>query len=194
MFDDLLILSVMGVLKRFNEQILLLSKGEASNAATTTPTSAAPETASVTRVGGGGGWGKLKGNSQTSTPTQPATENNTTSGGGGSGWGKLKGNSQPPTPLQSAPESTVGAGGGWGKLKGNQEVGDATKKSKLGAQAKVEGKSGSAARRSFDQNDAILGQSFAEFKTDIKKEVAEVHSKISNMEDLLKNILHNMEK
>ena len=49
-------------------------------------------------------------------------------------------------------------------------------------------------RRSLDQNDVILGNSFAEFKSDIKKEVSEVHTKISNMEDLLKNILQNMEK
>ena len=79
----------------------------------------------------------------------------------------------------------------------NQDIGETTKKPRLVTQAKEDGKSGSSPgsiRRSFDQNDAILGQSFNEFKSDIKKEVSDVHSKISNMEDLLRNILQNMEK
>ena len=79
----------------------------------------------------------------------------------------------------------------------NQDIGETTKKPRLVTQAKEDGKSGSSPgsiRRSFDQNDAILGQSFSEFKSDIKKEVSDVHSKISNMEDLLRNILQNMEK
>ena len=69
----------------------------------------------------------------------------------------------------------------------NQDIGETTKKPRLVTQAKEDGKSGSSPgsiRRSFDQNDAILGQSFSEFKSDIKKEVSDVHSKISNMEDL----------
>ena len=79
----------------------------------------------------------------------------------------------------------------------NQDIGETTKTPRLVTQAKEEGKSGATpggSRKGFDQNEAILGQNFTEFKTDIKKEVAEVHSKISNMEDLLRNILQNMEK
>ena len=91
--------------------------------------------------------------------------------------------------MQSAAEGKLGIT--------NQEIGETTKKPRLVTQAKEEGKSGStpgSIRKSFDQNDAILGQSFSDFRSDIKKEVSEVHSKISNMEDLLRNILQNMEK
>ena len=108
----------------------------------------------------------------------------TSRSGGGGGWGKLKGNSQASTPVQSIGEVRS-------PVK-KQDSGDAPKKPKLGALAKDEGTKGT--RKSLEQSEVILGQSFTEFKSDIKKEVAEVHSKISNMEDLLKNILQNMEK
>ena len=104
---------------------------------------------------------------------------------GGGGWGRLKGtSSQASTPVQSTSEGKT-------PIK-KQESGEAIKKPKLGTLVKDEGHKGS--RKSLDQSEVILGQSFTEFKSDIKKEVAEVHSKISNMEDLLKNILQNMEK
>lgn len=76
----------------------------------------------------------------------------------------------------------------------SQDAGETTKKPRLITQAKEEGKSPGSIRKSFDQNDAVLGQSFSDFRSDIKKEVSQVHTKISNMEDLLKNILQNMEK
>ena len=129
-------------------------KGPSTTSPETTSTTVAVSSASTSRSGGGGGWGKLKGNSQASTPVQPAAES------------------------KSAVKK--------------QDSGDASRKPKLGALVKDDGTKGS--RKSLEQSDVILGQSFTEFKSDIKKEVAEVHSKISNMEELLKNILQNMEK
>ena len=107
---------------------------------------------------------------------------------GGGGWGRLKGDSQPATPVQPPTEAKV-------PLK--QDSADTVKKPKPVTHGQDDGKAGIASgktRQSFDQNEVILGQSFSEFKSDIKKEVADVHSKISNMEDLLKNILQNLEK
>ena len=107
---------------------------------------------------------------------------------GGGGWGRLKGDSQPATPVQAPTEPKVPI---------KQDSADTIKKPKAGIHSQDDGKGGIASgktRQSFDQNEVILGQSFSEFKSDIKKEVADVHSKISNMEDLLKNILQNLEK
>ena len=107
---------------------------------------------------------------------------------GGGGWGRLKGDSQPATPVQPPTESKVPI---------KQDSADTIKKPKAGTHNPDDGRGGIASgktRQSFDQNEVILGQSFSEFKSDIKKEVADVHSKISNMEDLLKNILQNLEK
>ena len=100
----------------------------------------------------------------------------------------MKGDSQPATPVQPPTESKVPI---------KQDSADTIKKPKAGTHNPDDGRGGIASgktRQSFDQNEVILGQSFSEFKSDIKKEVADVHSKISNMEDLLKNILQNLEK
>ena len=131
-------------------------------------------------------------------------------GGGGSGWGKLRGDAQvSPTVLSSTEDKNLD------KINEEQRTaninallglkqqggGDSTRKSKWAAMAKrgdiseeeqISATSGGS-RRSVDQNDAILGVSFAEFKSEIKRDVSEVHCKISNMEDLLKNILHRIE-
>ena len=139
-------------------------QGEAAASSDRAPTSTSPET--------------------TSTTVAPASSASTSRSGGGGGWGKLKGNSQASTPVQSTGDVRT-------PVK-KQDSADAPKKPKLGVLAKDEGTKGS--RKSLEQSEVILGQSFTEFKSDIKKEVAEVHSKISNMEDLLKNILQNMEK
>ena len=122
----------------------------------------------------------------TSTPVAASSASTSRSGGGG-GWGKLKGTSQASTPVQSTAESKPSM-----KKQDSGESGAKVSKPKLGALGKDDGSK--STRRSLEQSDVILGQSFTEFKSDIKKEVAEVHSKISNMEDLLKNILQNMEK
>ena len=140
------------------------TQGEAASAPDRTQASTSPET--------------------TCTPAPVVSASTSQGRSGGVGWGKLKGTSQSSTPVQSTAEGKI-------SIK-KQDSGEVTKKPKLGALVKDEAVKGS--RKNLDQSEVILGQSFTEFKSDIKKEVAEVHSKISNMEDLLKNILHNMEK
>ena len=150
---------VLKKLKKYNSFSDIYFKGEGAGPTARTPNVKSPEPVSSSGLGGGSGWGKLKGTSAASTSDHSPTEAKLT----------LK----------------------------HQDSRENTKKTTTSTPAKDENKSGftsGSTRRSFDQNDIILGQSLTEFKSDIKKEVSEVHSKISNMEDLLKNILKNMEK
>ena len=172
---------------------------------------ATPET--VVTATGGGGWGKLRGDPQPPAPTTTT---------GGSGWGRLRGDPQPQSIPEEIPK--VGAvGGAWGNLVGDSQHQSSAEGRSVAEMAiddtnivkhqdsldSVKGvkQRGEAPKRidsleawarkssSLDQsNEAILGTSFSEFKSEIKQEVSEVHSKISNMEGLLKNILQNMEK